>query len=93
MCEVAQKFMNTLLFSFQNLKLSARDITAILNDTMNITSGLLLIPNPHATGVPSNTLERHSIGSCVGDGVRNLVIIFNMAKLVGFPISNSTFTY
>ncbi len=60
---------------------------------MNITSGLLPIPNPYATKVPSNTLERHSIGSHVADGVRNLVTSFNMAKLVGFPTSDSTFTY
>jgi hypothetical protein len=35
MCEVAQKLMNTLLFSFQDLKLSIRDIIAVLNDTLN----------------------------------------------------------
>ncbi len=43
--------------------------------------------------IPSNTLERHSIGSCVEDGVRNLVTNFSMAKLMGSITSDSTFTY
>jgi hypothetical protein len=43
--------------------------------------------------VPSNTLERYSIGSRVVNGVRILVISSNMAKLVGCPTSDSTFTY
>jgi hypothetical protein len=60
---------------------------------MNTTSSLLPIPNPHATEVPSNTLERHSIGSRVANGVRNLVTSSNMAKLMGFPTFDSTFTY
>jgi len=93
MHEMAQNLVSTPLFCFQNLKLSTRDIIAILKDTLNTTSGLLPIPDPHATGVPSNTLERHSIGSRVIDDVRNLVISSSMAKLVGFPTSNSTFTY
>jgi hypothetical protein len=73
--------------------LSTRDIIAILKDTLNITSSPLPIPDPHATRVPSNTLERHSIGSPVEDDVRNLVTSSNMAKLVGSPTFNSTFTY
>jgi hypothetical protein len=93
MREVAQKLMNTLLFCFQDLKLSTRDIITVLKDTLNTTSGPLPIPNPHAIGVPSNTLERHSIGSHVVDGIHNLVISSNMAKLVGSPTSNFTFTY
>jgi hypothetical protein len=93
MREVAQKLVNTQLFSFQDLKLNTRDIIVILKDTLNTTSGPLLIPDPHATGVPSNTLERWSIGSRVVDGVHDLVISSNMAKLVGSPTSNSTFTY
>jgi hypothetical protein len=93
MHEVAQKLMNTSLFSFQDFKLSTRDIIAILKDTLNATLSPLLIPNPHAIGVPSNTLERHSIGSCFGDGICNLVTSFSMAKLVGSPTSDSTFTY
>ncbi len=60
---------------------------------MNITSGPLPIPDPHATKVPSTTLERQSISSHVADGVRNLVTSSSMAKLVGFPTSDSTFTY
>jgi len=90
---VAQKLVNTPLLSFQDLKLSTRDIMAILEDTLNTTSGPLPVPDPHATKVPSNTLERHSIGSRVANGVRNLVINSSMAKLVGFPTSDSTFTY
>jgi len=90
---VAQKLVSTPLFSFQDLKLSTKDIIAILEDTLNTTSGPLPIPDPHAIEVPSNTLERHSIGSRVVDGVRNLVTSFNMAKLVSFPTSDSTFTY
>jgi len=93
MHEVAQKLMSTPLFSFQDLKLSTKDIIAILEDTLNITSGLLPIPDLHAKKVPSNTLERQSIGSHVADGVRNLVTNSSMAKLVGFPTSDSTFTY
>ncbi len=93
MREVAQKLVSTLLFNFQDLMLSTRDIIEILKDTLNITSSLLPIPDPHAKGVPSNTLERHSIGSCVVDGIRNLVSSFSMAKLMGSLISDSTFTY
>jgi hypothetical protein len=93
MRQVAQKLMSTPLFCFQDLKLSTRDIIAILKDTLNTTSSPLPIPDTHATGVPSNTLERHSIGSRVVDGICNLVISSNMAKLVGSPTSNSTFTY
>ncbi len=85
--------MSTPLFSFQDLKLSTRDIITVLEDTLNIKLGLLPILNPHATEVPSNTLERHSIGSRVIDGVHNLVTSSSMAKLVGFPTSDSTFTY
>jgi hypothetical protein len=93
MHEVAQKLVSTSLFNFQDLKLSTKDIIVVLKDTLNITSCPLLIPDPHVTRVPSNTLERHSIGSRVVDGVRNLVISSSMAKLMGFPTSNSTFTY
>ncbi len=85
--------MNTLLFNFQDLKLSSRDIIAILKDTLNTTLGPPPILNPHVIGVPSNTLERHLIRSLVANGVRNLVISYNMVKLVGFPTSDSTFTY
>jgi hypothetical protein len=73
------------LFNFQAF--------AVLKDTFNITLSPLPIPDPHATGVPSNTLERHSIGSRVVDGVRDLVTSFNMAKLMRSPTSNCTFTY
>jgi len=93
MREVAQKLVSTSLFSFQDLKLSTRDIIAILEDTLNTTSGPLPIPDPHATKVPSNTLERHSINSCVIDGVCNMVTSSNMVKLVGFPTSDSTSKY
>ncbi len=93
MHEVAQKLMSTPLFSFQDLKLSTRDIIAVLEDTLNTTSGPLPIPDQHVIEVPSNILERHSIGSRVVDGVRNLVTNFSMAKLVGFPTSDFTFTY
>jgi hypothetical protein len=93
MQEVAQKLMSTPLFSFQDLKLSTRDIIAVLKNTLNTTSGPLPVPNPHATKVPSNTLERHLIGSRVADGIPNLIINSSMAKLVGFPTSDSTFTY
>jgi len=93
MREVAQKLMNTPLFSFQDLKLNTKDKITIIKDTLNTTSSLLPIPNPHAIGVPSNTLEKHLIGSHVVDGVRNVVTSFSMAKLVGSPTSNSAFTY
>jgi hypothetical protein len=84
MHEVAQKLMNTPLFCFQDLKLSTKDIIAILEDTLNTTLGLLPILDPHITEVPSNTLERHSIGSRVENGIHNLVISSSLAKLVGF---------
>jgi hypothetical protein len=93
MCEVAQKLESTPLFSFQDLKLNTKDIIVILKDTLNTTSSPLPIPDPHATRVPSNSLERHSICSHVVDDVCNLVISFSMVKLVGFPNSDSTFTY
>jgi len=84
--------MSTPLFSFQDLMLNTRDIITVLEDTLNTTSSILPIPNPHATEVPSNTLEKHSINSHVVDGVRNLVTSSSMVKLIGFPTSNSTFT-
>ncbi len=93
MHEMVQKLVSTPLFSFQDLKVNTRDIIAILKDTLNTTSNPLLIPDPHVIGVPSNTLERHSINSCVVNGVHNLVTSFSMAKLVGSPTSNSTLTY
>jgi len=93
MREVAQKLVNTLLFSFQGLKLSTKDIIVVLKDTLNTTSGLLPILDPHATRVPSNTLERHLIGSHVVDDICNLVISFSMAKIMGSPTSDLTFTY
>jgi hypothetical protein len=93
MHEVVQKLVSTPLFCFQDLKLSTRDIIAVLKDTLNTTSRLLPIPNPHATRVLSNTLQKHLIGSRVANGVRNLVTNSGMAKLVGFSTSDSTFTY
>ncbi len=93
MREVMQKFVSISLFSFQDLKLSTKDIIAVLKDTLNTTSSPLPILDPHATRVPSNTLEKHSIGSCVVDGFHNLVTTFSMVKLMGSPTSDSTFTY
>jgi uncharacterized radical SAM superfamily protein len=84
--------MNTLLFSFTDLKQSTKNTIAILRDTLNTTSCPLRILDPHVIQVSSNALKRHLIGSRVVDGVHNLVINSNMAKLVGFP-TNSTFTY
>jgi hypothetical protein len=75
------------------LKLSTRDIITVLKDTLNTTSSPLPIPDPHAIGLPSNTLERHLIGSLVANGVRDLVISSSMAKLVGSLTFDSTFTY
>jgi hypothetical protein len=83
MREVVQKLVSTSLFSIQDLKLSTMDIIVVLKDTLNTTSSPLPIPDSHVTGVLSNSLERHSIGSHVVDGIRNLVTNFNMAKLVG----------
>jgi hypothetical protein len=93
MREMAQKLVSTSLFSFQDLKLSTKDIIIILKDTLNTTSSFLPIPDSHATGVPSNTLESRSIGSRVADGIYNLVANFSMAKLVCSPTFDSTFTY
>jgi hypothetical protein len=93
MREVAQKLVSTSLFSFQDLKLNIKDLITVLKDTLNTTSGLLPIPYPHATRVSLNTLERHSIGSCGGYGIDNLVTSFSMAKLMGSPTFDSTFTY
>jgi hypothetical protein len=53
MHEVVQKLMSTLLFSFQDLKLSTKDIVTVQKDTLNTTSNLFPIPDPHATWVPS----------------------------------------
>jgi hypothetical protein len=88
MREVAQKLMST-----PHLKLSTRNIITILKDTLNTTSGPLSIPDPHVIRVPSNTLERHLIGSCVVNGVRNLAISSSMVKLVGSPTFDFIFTY
>jgi len=85
--------MSTPLFSYQDLKLSTKDIITTLEDTLNTTSGPLPIFDPHVTEVPSNSLERHLIGSHVVDGVCNLVTNSSMVKLVGSPTSDSTFTY
>jgi len=93
MHEVVQKLMSTPLFTFQDLKLSTKDIIVVLEDALNITSSPLPIPNPHVIKVPSNTLEKHSIGSRVADGILNLVTSSSMVKLVSFFTSNSTFTY
>jgi hypothetical protein len=90
MREMVQKLVSTPLFCFQDLKLRTRDIIAILKDTLNTTSSPLPIPDPHATTIPSSTLERHLIGSHVIDGVCNLVTSSNMAKLMSFPTSDST---
>jgi len=93
MREMVQKLVSSPLFSFQDLKLSTKDIIIVLKDTLNTTLGPLPILDPHATRVPSNTLERHSIGSRVVDGVCNLITSSSMVKLVGSPTSNFTFTY
>jgi hypothetical protein len=93
MHEVAQKLVSTPLFSFQDLRLSTKDIIAVLKDTLNTTLGLLPIPDPHAIGLPSNTLEKHLISSPVANGVRNPVTSASMAKLVGSPTSDPIVTY
>jgi hypothetical protein len=93
MREMAQKLVSTPLFSFQDLKLNTKDIIMILKDTMNTTSSPLPILDPHVTGVPSNTLKRHLISSRVVNGICNLIISSSMAKLVGSPTFDSTFTY
>jgi hypothetical protein len=93
MHEVVQKLVSTPLFSFQDLKLSTKDIITVLKGTMNTTSGPLPISNPHAIGVPSSTLETHLIGLPIANGLRNLVTGSSMAKLVGSPTSDFTFTY
>jgi hypothetical protein len=93
MHEVGQKLVSTPLFSFQDLKLSTKDIIIVLKDTLNTTLDPLPILDPHATGLPSKTLERHLIGSPIADGICDLVISSSMAKLVGSSTSNSTVTY
>jgi hypothetical protein len=75
------------------LKLSTKDIITILKNTLNIASGPLLILDPHATKVPSNTLEKRLIGSRVIDGIRDLVTCSSMSKIVSPLTSDSTFTY
>jgi hypothetical protein len=91
MCEVAQKLVNTPLFSRFEVKHQGHSCSN--KDTLNTTSSPLPIPDLHVIRVPSNTLERHLIGSRVVDGIRNLVTSFNMAKLMSSPTSNYTFTY
>jgi hypothetical protein len=76
MHEVVQKLVNTPLFSFQDLKLSTKDIIVVLKHTLNVTSSPLPILDPHVIGVPSNTLERCLIGSRVVNCVRNMVSSF-----------------
>ncbi len=93
MHEMVQKLVSTPLFIFQDLKLSTKDIVVVVKDNLKTTSGPLPIPDPHVTGLPCNTLERHLIGSHVANGVRDMVTSSNMAKLVGFPTSDFTVTY
>jgi hypothetical protein len=80
MCEMVQKLVNTSLFSFQDLKLSSRDIVVVLKDTFNTTLGPLPIHDSHVIRVPSNTLEKHSIGSHVANGVYNLIATLLLEK-------------
>ncbi len=93
MHEWVQKLVSTPLFSFQDFKLSTKDIVVVLKDNLKTTSGPLPIPDPHATRLPSNTLERHLISSLVVNGVCDMVTSSSMAKLVGFPTFDFTFTY
>jgi hypothetical protein len=93
MHEMAQKLVSTPLFCFQDLKLSTKDIIEVLKDTLNTTLGPLPILDSHIIRLSSNTLKRHLIGSPITDSVRDLVISSSMAKLVGSPTSDSTFTY
>jgi hypothetical protein len=85
--------VSTLLFSFQDLRLSNRHIIVVLKDTLNTTSIPLPIPNPHVVEAPSNTLKRHLIRSRVTNGIHNLVTSSTMVKLVGSLSSDFTFTY
>jgi hypothetical protein len=55
MREMAQKLVSTSLFSFQDLKLSTKDIIIILKDTLNTTSSFLPIPDSHATGTSNRS--------------------------------------
>jgi hypothetical protein len=48
--EMAQKLVNTLLFSYQDLKLNTKDIIEVLKDTLNSTLGPLPILDPHVIG-------------------------------------------
>jgi hypothetical protein len=43
MREMAQKLVSTLLFCFQDLKLSNKDIIVVLKDILNTTLGSLSI--------------------------------------------------
>jgi hypothetical protein len=65
MCEMAQKLVNILLFSFQDLKQSTKDIIAILKDNLNTTSNPLSIPNPHVIRVPCDALPSSLMDSNV----------------------------
>jgi hypothetical protein len=58
MHKMAQKLVSTPLFSFQDLKLSTKDIIIVLKDTLNTASGLLPILDPHVTRVPSQHLGK-----------------------------------
>jgi hypothetical protein len=75
------------------MQLKTSCIQQLQNGKFLVVSGPLPIPDPHATGLPSNTLERHLISSPIEDGVRDLVTSFSMVKLMGSPTSDSTFTY
>jgi hypothetical protein len=59
MHEVAQMVVNAPLFNFQDLKLSTKDIIALLKYTLNTTLGPLPIPDPHAIGdtPPSSSMD------------------------------------
>ncbi|CAK9876830.1 unnamed protein product [Sphagnum jensenii] len=74
MHEVAQKLVSTPLFSFQDLKLSTKDIIAILEDTLNTTSGPLPIPEPHATEIRTAS---GSVEEVLGESSDLITLKFN----------------
>ena len=90
---MAQKLFTTPLFSFHDLKLSKKDVVAMLGSDLEDISGPILAPIFHGTEVPSQVLDGQSSTSHFADSVRKLVTSSCMANLADSPTSELTSTY
>ena len=78
---MAQKLFTTPLFSFRDLKLSKKDVVAMLGSDLEDISGPILAPVFYNTEVPSQVLDGQSSTSRFADSVRNLATSSSTANL------------